>query len=128
MKKKYIIGAVIALLFIVVAIFSFDSSKIEYADFAKAQTTGKTFQVIGVWQKEKPSNYDNQANTFSFFMKDDKNKEVHVVFNGPKPNNFDIADHIVVKGCFKNNAFDASEILTKCPSKYEATYDKTKNQ
>jgi cytochrome c-type biogenesis protein CcmE len=126
MKKKYIIGAVIALLFVVVAIFSFDSSKVEYADFAKARTTGKTFQVIGEWQKEKPCSYNNQNNTFSFFMKDDKNNEVHVIYSGSKPNNFDIANHIVVKGSYNGNYFDASDILTKCPSKYEATYKDTK--
>ena len=124
MKKKYIIGAVIAVTFAVVAILSFDSSKIEYTNFAKAKATEKTYQIIGSWLKDKPSNYNNKDNTFTFYMCDDKKDTACVIFHGAKPNNFDMATQVVVKGSYTQNSFHASEILTKCPSKYEAEMKK----
>lgn len=124
MNKKYIIGAVIAIAFTVVAFLSFDSSKIEYTNFAKAKATEKTYQIIGSWLKDKPSSYNNSNNTFTFFMLDEKKDTACVIFSGAKPNNFDMATQVVVKGSFSKNNFHASEILTKCPSKYEAEMKK----
>jgi cytochrome c-type biogenesis protein CcmE len=66
------------------------------------------------------SDFNPAANTFSFYMKDDQQRIAKVVFAGAKPNNFDIATSVVAKGRFKNGDFHASEVLTKCPSKYEA--------
>lgn len=119
MKNKYIIGIVAGLAFLAIAIYSFDSSKIEYSDFTKAKSSGKTVQVIGSWIKDKPFNYNSDKNIFSFHLKDEKNGSAHVVYNGSKPNNFDIAPMVVVKGRFEGSDFIASEVLTKCPSKYE---------
>ena len=42
------------------------------------------------------------------------------VLDGAKPNNFELANAIVIKGRVEGSSFHASEILTKCPSKYEA--------
>jgi len=50
-----------------------------------------------------------------------------VILDGGKPNNFEVADAIVVKGKVKDGTFMASEVLTKCPSKYEATGEEIKN-
>lgn len=120
MKPKYIIGFAVVAVFLVLALLSFDSSKIEYANVAQAKESGKTVQIIGKWDKSKEYHYDAQANKFSFVMLDEKNNPTKVVFSGMRPNNFDIAESIVIKGKYANNEFIASEILTKCPSKYEA--------
>jgi len=50
-----------------------------------------------------------------------------VVFEGAKPNNFELADKIVVKGKFDGDHFHASQILTKCPSKYEGKEEDVMN-
>jgi cytochrome c-type biogenesis protein CcmE len=42
-----------------------------------------------------------------------------VVFQGVKPGNFDQAEKIVVIGRYQEGAFHASQILVKCPSKYD---------
>jgi len=52
-------------------------------------------------------------------MKDDSNVEMKVVLDGAKPNNFEIATHVVAKGKCTDGYFHATEVLTKCPSKYE---------
>lgn len=121
MKPKYIIGIVLAVAFTVVAVLSFNTSKIEYADFSAAEShPGKTYQVIGTWVKDKPSEYNSEANIFTFAMKDEKGVVKVVNFKGSKPNNFEAAESIVAKGKYDNTTFVATEVLTKCPSKYEA--------
>lgn len=121
MKPKYIIGTVLAIAFTVVAVLSFNTSKIEYADFRKAETNPeKTFQVVGVWVKDKPSEYNSEMNIFTFAMRDDKGIEKVVQLKGSKPNNFEAAESVVAKGRCDNTVFKATEVLTKCPSKYEA--------
>jgi len=119
MKKKYIIGISLGLLFVIIAVISFDKSKVDYADFQKAHSTGKVYQIIGSWVQDKPENYDSKKNEFSFFMKDDKGNVSPVIFQGSKPNNFNIAPSVVIKGKFEGGTFIASNLLTKCPSKYE---------
>ena len=59
-------------------------------------------------------------------MKDDEGQEVNVLFDGAKPNNFEIADAVVVTGRFQDGHFHATESLTKCPSKYEADAESVK--
>jgi cytochrome c-type biogenesis protein CcmE len=119
MKKKYIIGIVVGLVFIAIAVMSFDKSKVEYSNFVKAKSSGKVYQVIGSWVQDKPNEYNTTKNEFSFYMKDDANNISKVVFTGSKPNNFDIAPSVVVKGQFEGDVFKAHNLLTKCPSKYD---------
>jgi cytochrome c-type biogenesis protein CcmE len=128
MKKAYIIGAAIGLLFVCIAVFSFDSTKIEYADFLKAKSVGKTVQVIGSWSKDIPYSYNSEKNEFTFLMADEKGNKTKVVCDGAKPNNFDIAPMVVIKGKFKGDSFHATDILTKCPSKYEGQADELKGK
>ena len=123
---KITIGLIIIAVFIIVGFISFVDSKIEYVDFKEAQKRLKTVEVKGVWVKEKDAKYDGAKNTFTFFMKDDSNTEMKVVLDGAKPNNFDVADMIVAKGKVKEDTFYAKDVLTKCPSKYEATSDQVK--
>jgi cytochrome c-type biogenesis protein CcmE len=119
MKKKYIIGLVAISIFVILAFLSFSQSKIEYSDFSDAKKNEKTVQIIGSVNKEKPFNYDQQANLFTFFLVDEKNVESKVTLKGPKPANFEMAPTCVVKGKYYNGDFIATEVLTKWPSKYE---------
>jgi len=128
LNKKYIIGLSIAVVFIVVAIFALDSSAIEYASFNDAIKSGKKVQVTGSWVKEKPADYNPEENTFTFFMMDKQNRQVKVISEGPKPQNFNIANYFVVTGTFKGETFYATDILTKCPSKYEGQIEDLKKQ
>lgn len=128
MSKKYIIGGAIAVIFAVLAVFAFDTSKIEYADFNKAKETGDIVQVSGSWVKDTPANYDSKNNLFTYTMADENGNTADIVYNGAKPNNFDVAPMVVIKGQYEGDKFHAKEILTKCPSKYEGEFDDLKGQ
>jgi cytochrome c-type biogenesis protein CcmE len=126
MKTRYLIGGAIALVFVVIAAFSLDNSKIEYTNLGYAQSSGKRVQVKGAWVKDKGCTYNSAENTFTFVMRDDANTEVKVIHNGPRPNNFELAESIVVKGRVENGVMMADNILTKCPSKYEGNGQQVK--
>ena len=119
MNKRYIIGGLIIVVFLVVGFFAFKDSKIEYLNFQAASQSHKTCQVKGVWVKDKESNFDAATNQFSFVMKDENNQEMKVVLDGTRPNNFEMAENVVDKGKVTDGYFHAKEVLTKCPSKYE---------
>ena len=118
MNLKIIIAVVVVIVALIFGAMSFVESNVEYTDFARAEAVTKKVQVKGSWVKEKASSFDAAKSQFTFVMKDDNAKEVTVVLEGAKPNNFDIATSIVAKGRFQDGAFHATEILTKCPSKY----------
>ncbi len=120
MNVKIIIGGGIILAGLVFGALSFVQTSVEYADFQGAISSHKRVQVKGEWQQDKETRYDNEKGQFVFFMKDDRGSEMKVIFDGAKPNNFELANAIVVKGRAEKGCFHASEILTKCPSKYES--------
>jgi cytochrome c-type biogenesis protein CcmE len=117
-KVKTIIGIIIVVAVIAAIIPTFLSNKIEYVNFNDAMKKTKTVEVKGKWLKDKESKFE--SNKFSFYMQDDNNSEMKVIYDGAKPNNFEMAEAVVVKGKVKEGVFMANEILTKCPSKYEA--------
>lgn len=119
MKPKYLIGALAALALIVAAVMSVEKKKIEYMDFHTAAAVGSKAQIAGTWVKDQGSRYDPDRNEFSFTMKDEKGATMPVVLEGAKPNNFEIALTVVATGRVEGNAFHASNLLTKCPSKYD---------
>jgi len=119
MKPRYLIGGVVAIVLAVAAWFSLDSSSIEYANLERAEQLGSTVQVVGTWVKDQGQSYDAQADVFRFTMADEEGRQIPVVLHGAKPNNFEIAVSLVVKGRVENGTLHASNVLTKCPSKYE---------
>ncbi len=119
MNLKLIIGGAIILAALIFGATSFLQTNVEYADFRTAAVSHKKTQVKGEWERARPSSFDAAKGEFSFVMKDDKGTVMQVVFDGSRPNNFELAPSLVVKGRVEGDRFHASEILTKCPSKYE---------
>jgi cytochrome c-type biogenesis protein CcmE len=126
MKIKVILGSLLILAAIVFGSISFMESNIEYGDFKTAITSTKKIQVKGEWVREMESDFDANTGKFTFFMKDDNGEVLRVIFDGAKPNNFELATSVVAKGKYENDCFHASEILTKCPSKYEGDTEAVK--
>ncbi len=117
-KLKIVIGIIVILFFSIYGFITLLSSKIDYVDFnTAAKHPGKEFEVRGKWLKDMEYKSDLE---FVFFMKDDNNTIMKVIYEKPKPNNFEHAETIVVRGRVRENIFYASQILTKCPSKYES--------
>jgi cytochrome c-type biogenesis protein CcmE len=110
MNMKIIIAGIIIVAALVFGAISFVDTNVEYTDFQTAATSHKKVQVKGAWLKERDASFDGTKSQFTFYMKDDNGQEV----------NFELAEAIVVKGRYVDGYFHASDILTKCPSKYEA--------
>ena len=126
MKVKVIIAFVAIIVAVVFGSMTFFETNVEYGDFKTAVASQKKIQVKGEWIKDKETNFDAQKGQFIFFMKDDNNTEMKVIYDGAKPNNFEIANAIVCKGRCRDGVFYASDILTKCPSKYEGDSNEVK--
>ena len=56
---------------------------------------------------------------FMFSIEDEAGDVMNVHFDGIRPGNFDQAEKIVVIGKYENEIFNASQVLVKCPSKYD---------
>ena len=126
MKIKIIVGSIVIVAALVFGALSFVETNVEYTDFKTAVSTHKKVQVKGGWLKERESAFNAATSQFSFYMKDDNGEIQKVVLDGAKPNNFEIANAVVVKGRYQDGYFHATDILTKCPSKYEADAESVK--
>jgi cytochrome c-type biogenesis protein CcmE len=126
MKLKLVIGAIVIVVFIIFGAYSFLQSNVEYTDFNHAKMTSKKVQVKGSWLQDQKTEYVASTNQFVFYMVDDTNTPMKVVFDGAEPNNFELATSIVVRGRCQDGYFHATDILTKCPSKYQATGNEIK--
>lgn len=123
MKNKYIVGGFIIIVFLGLMGYLFTKTNISYENnFAKVMSSHKTTKATGSWDKAKSYKIDKQRNLFIFFLKDNDGREMKIVYKGTMPNNFESATSVVVTGKYKNGYFHATDILTKCPSKYEQEY------
>jgi cytochrome c-type biogenesis protein CcmE len=119
-KNKYMFGGAIIVVFLGVMVYLFTQTNVQYeASFAKVIESGKTVKATGTWVKEKNYELDKTNNMFTFYMKDPEGNMMKVMYHGSMPNNFESSTSIVVTGKFKDGNFHASDILTKCPSKYQ---------
>ncbi|MBX3008875.1 MAG: cytochrome c maturation protein CcmE [Melioribacteraceae bacterium] len=120
MNNKYIFGGIIIVVFMAIMIFLFTQTNVSYENnFSKVINSEKTIKATGSWVKEKNYTFDKNNNIFSFYMKDDQGNEMRVYYKGMIPNNFESSTSVVVTGKYINGNFQATEILTKCPSKYQ---------
>jgi cytochrome c-type biogenesis protein CcmE len=122
MKITHIIGLVLIAVCIGVLITVLGQSP-TYASFSEAKSNpGKQYHVIGLWDRTAGVTYDpkKDPNYFSFKMKDSLGQEESVVLHDCKPAEFDHSEKVVVIGKMEGSNFQASQILMKCPSKYNA--------
>lgn len=121
MKKTYIAGIIIIALAIGAMVSSLSDSS-TYADFYEAENNpDKEFHVVGKHSKDKEAIYDPEVNPdlFTFYMIDNNGVERKVLLNKSKPQDFERSEQIVLIGKSVNGDFHASDILMKCPSKYD---------
>jgi cytochrome c-type biogenesis protein CcmE len=122
MKKAHIIGIVVIAVLIGVIISTISESS-TYADFTTAvESEGDTYHVVGKLNLEKPFIYNPEvnANLFGFFMVDNKGREMKVLYNDTKPQDFEKSEQVVVIGKVVGDEFHVAkgDLLMKCPSKY----------
>lgn len=119
MKKLEIVMIIVVAVAIGV-IFSYTANASTYGNFNEAFTNaGKTYTVVGELNKEMPIEAP-QANLVIFNMVDKEGKECKVYLNQTVPEHFDRSDNVVITGKADKdkNAFMATDVQLKCPSKY----------
>ena len=128
MKKSHIIGiVVIAIAVFVIISTAGDASTYVTFDEAKAlfeSGSGKKVHVVGQLKKDDQGEIigiepSEDKLTVTFLMVDNNQKTNKVYYNKPMPPDLKQSEQVVVVGQFKNEVFYASQILLKCPSKYE---------
>jgi cytochrome c-type biogenesis protein CcmE len=127
MKKTHLIGILVIAIAIAAIVSTFSDSS-SYASFAESKQSNKEIHVVGKLQKEKEMIYNpiQDANYFSFYVKDQEGEECKVIYAGTKPQDFEKSEQIVLIGKMQADEFHASKILMKCPSKY--TNDKVETK
>ncbi|WP_020595553.1 cytochrome c maturation protein CcmE [Spirosoma panaciterrae] len=130
MKISHIIGIiVIAIAIGVIASTAGDASV--YTTFTKAEKMAqdgddKMIHVVGKLKKDAHGQivdmFYNPAidpNHFEFTLVDNDQRAQKVIFNSPKPQDFDRSEQVVVIGAMQGDHFQCKKILLKCPSKYQ---------
>ena len=124
MKTVHI--AIIALLGIGIAVaVSLYGNTSQYITFDVAKSyaekyPNKEFHVVGSLNKDKPMVYNpmEDANKFEFYMNDTLGQLSKVIYYNSKPQDIEKTERIVCIGKYNGDVFEASHILSKCPSKY----------
>jgi len=130
MKVSHIILIVIIAVAIGIIISTTgDASKyVSYSEALKMAEEGDDdkIHVVGKLKKSNDGAILNMfynpildPNRFEFTLVDNNNKEFTVIYRNAKPQDFEKSEQVVVVGNVKEGVFLASEILMKCPSKYE---------
>jgi cytochrome c-type biogenesis protein CcmE len=119
LRARYWLGGLALGGFIALGISALESTAVPYVSIGEAVRSGARVQVKGTWVREIPPVYESQANLFRFVLQDEHGDRIPVVYAGAKPNNFELAESIVVRGRVIQGELHAEHILMKCPSKYE---------
>lgn len=130
MKKTHIFAIVIIAIAIGVIMSTAGdaSTYVCFKDAASLAAEGDQdkVHVVGKLKKDAQGNilgmiYDPvmDANRFEFILVDNNQESQTVIYNQPKPQDFDKSEQVVIVGSMKGQVFMADQIIMKCPSKYE---------
>ena len=120
MQKIHIVGLLVIMAAVAVFLTAADDVS-TYASFDDAIISGNRVKISGALDLTKDMFYnpEKDPNYFSFYMEDMDGATKQVVLTQPKPQDFERAESVVVTGSMKEDVFVATEVLTKCPSKYK---------
>jgi len=124
MNKKLVIGGLIILIVVIYLFWSGmkDSSAyfLTVEEFFNQidQVQGRGLRING---DIVPGSIKWDAkNIMLTFQLTDGKKALNVRHNGIAPDTFQEGLSVVIEGKYENGTFNATQIMTKCPSKYEA--------
>ena len=128
MKRSHILGVVVIAIAVFVIISTAGDAS-TYVTFEEARSIsasggGKKVHIVGQLKKDdngeivgvEPS---EDKLTVTFLMVDNNQETDKVFYNKPMPPDLKQSEQVVVVGEYKQDVFFASQILLKCPSKYE---------
>ena len=120
MKRVHLFGIGIIAIAIMVIITSMRKDLTTYTSFEEARSSGDKVKLVGQLVKEQGVEYnpEKDPNYMSFFLKDEKGEVRQIVLRASKPQDFERSEQIVLTGEMNGEVFNASDMLLKCPSKY----------
>lgn len=122
MKLKTLLAVVLLAVAVGVGVTSFKKTVTPYIGFTEARAASGLVQVNGTLaSKDYVLKEDEQF--LQFALKDEHGDVLPVIYRGTIPGNFDQAVSIVAIGSYQGDHFEASQLLVKCPSKYQAEQD-----
>lgn len=123
-KIKFIIGGVAVALAVVYLIYAGIAANSAYfltVDELNAKgdsILNRTVRVSGTVDATT-IDFNNRDLILQFDVMSDTGARMHVVFNGPKPDQMREGAQAILEGKYNGSEFTANELLLKCPSRYE---------
>jgi cytochrome c-type biogenesis protein CcmE len=123
-KTKFIVGGVIIVLAIVYLIYTGVQNSAAYfltVDELYAKGAAMENRAVRVSGKVDATtiNFNNRDLILAFDVMSETGQRMHVVFNGPKPDQMREGAEAIIEGKYDGNSFKAQSLLLKCPSRYE---------
>ena len=123
-KIKFIIGGVvIALAILYLTYIGFQSNAAYFLTidefYAKGETMhNQTVRIAGMVDATT-IDFNNRDLVLAFDVTSDSGERMHVIFNGPKPDQMREGAEAIIEGKYNGEQLNAQSLLLKCPSRYE---------
>jgi cytochrome c-type biogenesis protein CcmE len=124
MKKRYIIGGVIILAAVVYLLYLSFSDAVNYyvtvSEFfdRESELSDTNIRIAGIITA--PIRWDSEDLYLEFSLTEGGDS-IPVTYNGTRPSGFKAGSSILVEGRYQSGGvLHASQLIIKCPSKYES--------
>ncbi len=118
MSRSTLVGIVLILGFGALCIGAFNKTVSPYVSVQEARASSGMVQVYGTIDQGR-LRYDPASAAIVFPLTDDQQKTMLVQYRGVRPGNMAQATHCVATGKWSGDRFEATQLLVKCPSKYQ---------
>ncbi len=122
MKRSHIVLLILVALLVGLLVFTYSSSNQSVTFAQAAEKAGVDVTIIGTLHKEEPVIYnpEEQASLTKFHMEDSEGQIMEVHLQMAQPQGLLQSESIVIDGSYLNGIFYATDMLLKCPSKYNS--------
>lgn len=123
-KVKFIVGGlVIAAAIVYLIVTGIQSTAAYFLTIDELHAKGadihnRTVRVSGMVDAET-IDFNNRDLILAFDVTSETGERMHVVFNGPKPDQMREGAEAILEGTYDGQSFTAQTLLLKCPSRYE---------
>ena len=121
MKPGAIVAMILTVVGLVAVVLAFQGNSSQYVSVNEALASSGTRQHLSGDIVPGTIHTSLREGLVAFTIKDEEGQTLPVVYYGPPPQNLAAAAKVVAVGGVKDGNFEAVDIITKCPSKYEST-------
>ena len=122
MKRSHLVLLILVALLVGLLVFTYSSSNQSVTFTQAAEKSGVEVTITGTLYKEEPVIYNPKENASltKFHMEDSKGQIMEVHLQMAQPQGLLQSESIVIDGSYSNGIFHATDMLLKCPSKYNS--------